>query len=156
MRKTFFIGAIALLMSFLANAVEPTVCILLVGTGGATTTLDAGVAYDGGYFDAGSPIDGGAYYNIYTDGGVCNWPKGGTVTMQCVTSNGTTGIDVYADSTTVGSTRPSADTIDQLIQFTANSDPYIWYLGPNDQEISVLGVNSGYCKFMTSPRRKPY
>lgn len=81
--------------------------------------------------------------------GTCSWGKGATVKMKCTT-------DTYVDSTTVGSTAPSATSADETVDFSSNKDPILVYLDGNDQHIAVRAVSSaGTCTFMTTKRRKP-
>lgn len=81
--------------------------------------------------------------------GTCSWGKGATVKVKCTT-------DTYIDSTTVGSTAPSATSADEAVDFSSNKDPILIYLDGNDQHIAVRAVSSaGTCTFMTTKRRKP-
>jgi len=136
MKKSLLVGFL-LGLAGSALAADPVVCTVTTSTSAAATTA----------LPTGGP-------------GACNWGKGAVILMQCTT-------DVYIDSTNlvdvsapldggVIGTR-TATSADQRVDFTSNSDPYIIYLGNNDQHVSLLAVSSaGSCKFMKTQRARPW
>lgn len=74
--------------------------------------------------------------------GTCSWQPGAVLLMQCDQ-------DVYFSQT------GTATNTDFQVKFSANSDPYLVYLGPNQKTVTFLGVTaSGTCKFGASTVRR--
>ena len=74
--------------------------------------------------------------------GTCGWLPGAVVLLQCDQ-------DVYFSQT------GTATNTDFQVKFTANADPYLVYLGPNQKVITFLGVSaSGTCKLGGSAVRR--
>lgn len=170
MSFTFRLLAMTLLVAGCASekrpvASDPVVCSLITTSTSARTdrwNTDSGIPYnpitgavdrttwcEGTLADAGSNGSNGGSGSLINC--ACPFAKGSNVLVQC--SSGTAGYDIYLDST-----RVTASSVDQFVNFTTLTDPYPVYLSPNEAQISVIAADggTGVCKFMTTLRKRPW